>query len=68
MQQGLRAEVDAALREIVVDDSYGMNVEVITATGTTEARVNAGDVIAEAVPPASRPDRACTRCNTVSRL
>jgi hypothetical protein len=39
MQARLRADVDAALREIVVDDSYGLELEVITATGSTEARV-----------------------------
>lgn len=39
MQARLRAQVDEALREIVVDDTYGFELDVVTATGSTEARV-----------------------------
>ena len=35
----LRADVDAVLRDIIVDDAYGLDLEVITATGTVGARV-----------------------------
>lgn len=35
----LRAEVDAVLRELVVDDAYGLEVEVLTVTGSPEARL-----------------------------
>jgi AAA domain len=38
-QANLRAEVDAVLRDIIVDDAYGFKVEVITATGTPETRL-----------------------------
>lgn len=38
-QAALRAEVDAALREILVDDAYGLGVDVITIEGAPEARV-----------------------------
>jgi hypothetical protein len=38
-QASLRAEVDAVLRDIIVDDAYGLKVDVITATGTPETRL-----------------------------
>jgi len=38
-QAALRADVDAELRTIVVDDTYGFEVDVITVAGTTAARV-----------------------------
>ena len=36
----LREEVDAVLRELIVDDAYGLEVEVLTVTGTPAARLN----------------------------
>lgn len=38
-QAVLRAEVDALLRDIVVDDAYGLQLDVITVAGTPAARV-----------------------------
>jgi hypothetical protein len=38
-QAGLRADVDAVLGDIIVDDAYGLGLEVITAAGTVGARV-----------------------------
>jgi len=38
-QVRLRAEVDSVLRDIIIDDTYGLEVETITATGTLETRV-----------------------------
>jgi hypothetical protein len=38
-QASLRAEVDAVLRDIVADDAYGLEVEVITMSGTLADRV-----------------------------
>jgi hypothetical protein len=38
-QARLRADVDAVLRDIVVDDAYGLELEVITAAGTVAARL-----------------------------
>lgn len=38
-QAGLRAEVDAVLRDIIVYDTYGLKVNVITVTGTPEIRL-----------------------------
>lgn len=39
-QARLRAKVDMVLRDIVVDDAYGLEVEVLTVAGTTQARVH----------------------------
>jgi AAA domain len=39
-QARLRAEVDSALRDIVVDDAYGLEVDVLKVAGTTAARVH----------------------------
>jgi hypothetical protein len=33
-QPRLRAEVDAVLRDIIVDDAYGLEMDVITAEGS----------------------------------
>jgi hypothetical protein len=38
-QARLRADVDAALSDIIVDDAYGLGFAVITAEGTPDARV-----------------------------
>jgi hypothetical protein len=38
-QARLRAEVDGLLRELVVDDIYGLEVDVLTVEGTAAARV-----------------------------
>ncbi len=38
-QARLRAEVDTVLRDIVADDDYGLEVDVLTVAGTTAARV-----------------------------
>lgn len=38
-QARLRAEVDAILRDIIVDDAYGLDIDVITAQGTPGARL-----------------------------
>lgn len=38
-QVRLRAEVDAVLREIIVDNAYGLEVDVIEATGTLKSRL-----------------------------
>jgi hypothetical protein len=35
----LRADVDAVLRDIILDDAYGLEIEAITAAGTPDARV-----------------------------
>jgi hypothetical protein len=35
----LRSEVDAVLHEIIVDDSHGFEIEVLTITGSPEARL-----------------------------
>jgi len=35
----LRAEVDTVLRDIIVDDAHGLEIDVITATGTPAARL-----------------------------
>lgn len=35
----LRAEVDEVLRDIIVDDAYGLEVDVITTAGTPAARL-----------------------------
>ena len=40
-QVRLRSEVDMALSELIVDDVYGLEIEVITVSGTLEARVRA---------------------------
>lgn len=39
-QARLRAEVDAGLREIIVDDVYGLEIDVITVQGTPGARLH----------------------------
>ncbi len=36
---GLREEIDAILREIIVDDAYGLGFDVITVSGPFEGRV-----------------------------
>lgn len=38
-QARLRSDVDTALREIIVDDEYGLEVAVITAVGSPGARL-----------------------------
>ena len=38
-QATLRAEVDTVLREIIVDNAYGFDVDVISATGTLRSRL-----------------------------
>jgi hypothetical protein len=38
-QAPLRAEVDTVLREIIVDNAYGLDVDVISATGTLRSRL-----------------------------
>ena len=38
-QAWLRAEVDAVLRDVIVDDAYGLEAEVITVTGSYDARL-----------------------------
>lgn len=38
-QARLRAEVDTVLREIIVDDSYGLELDAIEVTGTPAARL-----------------------------
>jgi hypothetical protein len=38
-QAVLRAEVDTVLREIIVDNAYGLDVDVISATGTLRSRL-----------------------------
>jgi hypothetical protein len=38
-QVRLRAEVDSVLRDIIIDDAYGLGVEAITASGILENRV-----------------------------
>jgi hypothetical protein len=38
-QARLRAEVDTVLRDIVVDDAYGLETDVISAAGTPGARL-----------------------------
>lgn len=38
-QATLRAKVDALLRDTIVYDAYGLKVDVITVTGTPEARL-----------------------------
>jgi AAA domain-containing protein len=38
-QSRLRTQVDAVLREIIVDDSLGFGVEVVTASGTPGTRL-----------------------------
>ena len=38
-QARLRAEVDTRLSDIVVDDAYGLELDVVTVAGTTESRV-----------------------------
>jgi hypothetical protein len=43
-QARLRAEVDAVLRDIIVGDAYGLEVDVITAEGTPADRL--GQVVA----------------------
>lgn len=40
-QARLRADVDAALGDMIVDDAYGLEVDVLTVAGTTGARVDA---------------------------
>ena len=35
----LRADVDTVLHDLVVDDAYGLGVDVVTVSGTTVARV-----------------------------
>ena len=35
----LRAAVDAVLRDVIVDDAYGLEVDVITVTGSDDARL-----------------------------
>jgi len=35
----LRAEVDAVLRNIIVDDAYGLGIDVITTSGTVAERL-----------------------------
>jgi predicted ATPase len=39
-QARLRAEVDSALRDIVLDDAYGLEIDVLTVAGPTAARVH----------------------------
>jgi hypothetical protein len=36
----LRAEIDDVLRDIIVDDAYGLDVDVITVSGTVASRVH----------------------------
>ena len=43
-QARLRAEVDSVLRDIIVDDAYGLEIDVITVEGTQNARL--GQVVA----------------------
>lgn len=38
-QATLRTDVDTALREIIVDNAYGFDVDVISATGTLKSRL-----------------------------
>ena len=38
-QVRLRAEVDAVLRDVIVDDRYGLELDVIEVTGTPAARL-----------------------------
>ena len=57
-QAVLRAEVDAALREIIVDDAYGLGVDVVTIEGTLDARV--GELLARMLP-SSRTSRSRKR-------
>jgi len=40
-QARLRAKVDAVLRELVVDDAYGLELAVLEVTGTPAARLRA---------------------------
>lgn len=39
-QVRLRSEVDAVLRDIIVDDAYGLDIDVMTAAGTPGARLH----------------------------
>lgn len=38
-QVRLRSDVDMALNDLIVDDVYGLEIEVITVTGTPDARL-----------------------------
>jgi hypothetical protein len=38
-QARLRSDVDMALRDLIVDDAYGLEIDVITVAGTPGARL-----------------------------